>query len=216
MARLVKLGLHDVEEKSWTLEGPPILIGREVIGERVIRFSEDAAQVSKQHARIRKGLFGYTIEDLGSVNGTFVNGERVRKQALRDRDEIRIGPVRLRVLLDEKRRLAPASLKMTKGPLKGESWDLSEQLLVGPGDDANIRLPETESSVSQRHALFQKRGGKYCVRDLGSKNGTQVNGRKIREQILSEGDEIQIGLVRFKLSLSPPVGPGMLRFFKGS
>jgi hypothetical protein len=45
--------------------------------------------VSAHHARIRKGLLGYVIEDLGSSNGTFVNGERIRKaKRLRDGDVI--------------------------------------------------------------------------------------------------------------------------------
>jgi len=51
----------------------------------------DDGTVSREHAKIRLENGRFYIYDLGSFNGTFVNGIRVMKQALRDRDEIRLG-----------------------------------------------------------------------------------------------------------------------------
>jgi diguanylate cyclase (GGDEF)-like protein len=51
----------------------------------------DQESVSRHHARIGFDGRRYSIEDLGSTNGTFVNDDRVQKQALRDGDQIKIG-----------------------------------------------------------------------------------------------------------------------------
>ena len=53
-------------------------------------------RVSRRHARIDLEQGSFVIFDLDSVNGTFVNGERIQRQRLRSGDEIRIGDTRLR------------------------------------------------------------------------------------------------------------------------
>jgi hypothetical protein len=54
------------------------------------------ARASRRHAEIRPAGHGFAIVDLGSMNGTAVNGTQVREQALQDGDEIRIGSTVLR------------------------------------------------------------------------------------------------------------------------
>lgn len=66
-------------------------IGRDPRNELVL--SDD--RVSRNHAQIRQEAGGYVIYDQGSTNGTFVNGQQVASQVLRDGDEIRIGDTRL-------------------------------------------------------------------------------------------------------------------------
>jgi len=53
----------------------------------------DDASVSRQHASIRTDSHGYTITDLGSMNGTFVNGKSIEKESrrLRHMDRIQLG-----------------------------------------------------------------------------------------------------------------------------
>jgi pSer/pThr/pTyr-binding forkhead associated (FHA) protein len=58
-----------------------------------IRLSDDRA--SRRHARIDAQQGTFVISDLGSANGTFVNGQRIYRQALRNGDEICIGDTRL-------------------------------------------------------------------------------------------------------------------------
>ncbi len=56
----------------------------------------DSAGVSRRHARITVSEAGASIEDLGSTNGTYVNGERVSgERPLSDGDEIRLGPIEI-------------------------------------------------------------------------------------------------------------------------
>lgn len=62
-----------------------------VIGRSGADLDVDDRGVSRAHARISRGAEGWTLTDLGSTNGTFLNGVRVRSAALRDGDEIRIG-----------------------------------------------------------------------------------------------------------------------------
>ncbi|HTT87398.1 MAG TPA: DUF3662 and FHA domain-containing protein [Acidimicrobiales bacterium] len=69
------------------------------------------------------------------------------------------------------------------------------------------RLPEctivlNDPNVSRRHAEVKRRGSEVIVVDLGSTNGTKVNGAQVRERVLQEGDEITVGstTIRFEMS----------------
>jgi pSer/pThr/pTyr-binding forkhead associated (FHA) protein len=48
-------------------------------------------RVSREHARVERDALGTEVVDLGSTNGTFVNGQRVQRRRLRNGDRIRIG-----------------------------------------------------------------------------------------------------------------------------
>ena len=63
--------------------------------------------------------------------------------------------------------------------------------VLGRGTDADIRLPDT--GVSRKHVDVQLDGGTVAVEDLGSTNGTLVNGRRVGRQELADGDVIRIG-----------------------
>jgi hypothetical protein len=63
--------------------------------------------------------------------------------------------------------------------------------VLGRGTEADIRLPDT--GVSRKHADVQLHGGTVTVEDLGSTNGTLVNGRRVGRQELADGDVIRIG-----------------------
>jgi len=63
--------------------------------------------------------------------------------------------------------------------------------VLGRGTEADVRLPDT--GVSRKHADVQLAGGTVTVEDLGSTNGTLVNGRRVGRQDLADGDVIRIG-----------------------
>jgi len=83
------------------------------------------------------------------------------------------------------------------------------QTVVGRGQDADLILEE--SSVSRRHALFTLSGGQLVMRDLGSANGSLVNGQRVQEAQLRPGDVISLGQARLTLvevleaSIAPPL-----------
>jgi pSer/pThr/pTyr-binding forkhead associated (FHA) protein len=69
------------------------------------------------------------------------------------------------------------------------------------------RLPECgvvlqDSNVSRRHAELRRNGEVVVVTDLGSTNGTRVNGTPVREQVLSSGDEVSVGSTRLVFEMS--------------
>jgi pSer/pThr/pTyr-binding forkhead associated (FHA) protein len=81
-----------------------------------------------------------------------------------------------------------------EGELSGQSWPLDTDVFtVGRGSDCNLILPERQ--VSRTHIRIRHEQGNYVLYDLGSKNGTHLNGAQISEPtILRDGDEIQIAL----------------------
>ena len=97
-----------------------------------------------------------------------------------------------------------AMLILQRGGQGGQRWRLdAPELIIGRSPECDIILPDRQ--VSRRHARIFRQGDHYFVEDLGSKNGTWVNGQPVREPVrLEDGDEIQIAL-RFKLAF---VGTG--------
>jgi hypothetical protein len=85
-------------------------------------------------------------------------------------------------------------LVVKEGELTGTDWTLDrEVMIVGRGADCDIVLPERP--VSRHHARIERRGQGYLLIDLGSKNGTHVNGQEVKQpHLLQDGDEIQIAL----------------------
>jgi hypothetical protein len=74
----------------------------------------------------------------------------------------------------------------------GAAYDLSEGALLGRGDEADILLED--SFASSRHARLMPHGDVIVLEDLGSTNGTYLNGEPLRgPQPLHPGDRIRIG-----------------------
>ena len=76
--------------------------------------------------------------------------------------------------------------------------------VVGRHRGCDARLDS--SRVSRRHCCLALGVGEVLVRDLGSTNGTRVNGRRIEEGVLRPGDVLGIAHLRFRLVLSDPAG----------
>lgn len=78
---------------------------------------------------------------------------------------------------------------------KDREWHLPEGThFVGRDRECRIRIDS--ATVSRRHARILVTGGATRVEDLGSKNGTRVNGRPVERQVpLADGDEIKVGSV---------------------
>jgi hypothetical protein len=64
-----------------------------------------------------------------------------------------------------------------------------------------------EASVSRRHAELRREGARWVLRDLGSRNGTRVNGvRLLDEAEVGPGDRVSFGDARFRLGEAPRIG----------
>jgi len=79
--------------------------------------------------------------------------------------------------------------------------------LVGRGDDCELRIDH--KSVSKRHCVLVKTDGLVLVRDLGSTNGTRVNGQRVRRAALLPNDTLSVANFRYAVKFGdgppPPV-----------
>src|SRR5579863_5062241 len=92
------------------------------------------------------------------------------------------------------------------------------------GRHPNNTIQLLDKIVSKEHCILEQRDGHFILRDLGSLNGTYINGDRVRgETSLKHGDEIALGSTRARyddgsdvaLAL-PPVGPGAVQHGAGT
>jgi hypothetical protein len=87
-------------------------------------------------------------------------------------------------------------LVVRQGPEIGTRYSVvGEQTTLGRVPDCDIQLDDF--TVSRQHAVVVRQVSAWLIRDLGSLNGTYVNGERVEEAALTQGDDVQIG--RFRL-----------------
>ena len=173
----------------------PLTLGRAPDNDIVLR----SRFVSAHHARIEPDGQAHRIIDIGSTNGLLAEGRRLpahTPRALADGDILRIGDpatgnfVTLTYRNPRARRGAQAAQVARSYPLDPND----PRITIGrEGTDIVLDNPQ----VSRQHALIERVNGRHVLRDIGSTNGTFVNGQRITQHLLSRGDVIQIGA--FKL-----------------
>ena len=83
----------------------------------------------------------------------------------------------------------------------GRRIEIGEQpLVIGRVPECDI--PLSDPNVSRRHAEIRRQGTGFVVVDLGSTNGTRINGVRISEQELNDGDEVAFGNTRMRFEAS--------------
>jgi pSer/pThr/pTyr-binding forkhead associated (FHA) protein len=225
--------------REYTISGETLVFGREAGADVVVGGNE----VSRRHAEIEVTPDGYVLNDL-SVNGTYVNGERVGRQHLLARaDVIRIGHDEFRFYADvaappapRGRRSVPpvtapqpptgagarlsdtlhglplsafsgavtppapqmaplASLLVRSGALKGRRLPIKVPVVnIGRADFNDIVIADPSVSIS--HAKLQRREDIWVLTDLGSTNGTFVEGERLSGEVaLGPGTTVKFGEV---------------------
>jgi pSer/pThr/pTyr-binding forkhead associated (FHA) protein len=226
--------------REYNVGAGPLTLGRDAGSDVVVAGGE----VSRHHAEIRSGPEGYLLVDL-SVNGTFVNGERIGKTHLLARaDVIRIGNDEFRFYADPGAKPAPtpepaaaespqpagaahrlsdtlhgipvartatdpelqrrntppspaaaplASFLFRSGEMKGRRLPIKVPVVnIGRGDYNDVVI--ADPSVSTMHAKLQRRDAIWILTDLGSTNGTFVEGERLTgETPLSPGTTLKFG-----------------------
>lgn len=83
----------------------------------------------------------------------------------------------------------------------GERFVLGETIItIGRVPDSVITLEDP--NVSRNHAEIRPQGGAFVLADLGSTNGTKINGVKVSERVLQDGDEMTFGATTFRFEAS--------------
>ncbi|MCC7380542.1 MAG: DUF4388 domain-containing protein [Deltaproteobacteria bacterium] len=90
-------------------------------------------------------------------------------------------------------------LRVLSGPLSGTEVQIAPTvpLVIGRADGANLILDE--GAVSRRHAVIELSGGDLQLKDLGSTNGTFVNGARVESAALKIGDRVVVGGTIFEV-----------------
>jgi pSer/pThr/pTyr-binding forkhead associated (FHA) protein len=203
-------------EQEFELAKTSISLGRATTNDITL----NDVKISRNHARIDCEPAGVSISDLGSSNGTLLNGVRVSKSELSPGDEITLGNLVLRyeeeraadmvemTMIDSEsdlelsldREFLPVSLNETGIPrlvvfTPDRTWEVSlddvDSLSIGRTDENQLAIPLQK--VSRHHALVARKGMIYTLRDLGSTNGTWLKGERMDEVILQDGDLFRIG-----------------------
>ncbi len=155
----------------------------------------DYPMVSWNHARISRSGNQWIIEDLKSANGTALNHitNKIQRAVLQPTDEIYLGSYKIAAsrILEEKK-LAQGEGEFERVPLQGNRIVL--------GRDPSSGYPLDNPMVSWNHAALERTADGFFVEDLGSRNGTYVDGVRITGKTpIRPGQEIGLGSFRFQL-----------------
>jgi pSer/pThr/pTyr-binding forkhead associated (FHA) protein len=155
---------------------------------------EGDGQISRRHARILLLDGEVVVSDLGSQNGTLVNGERITEPT-----PIEIGAVvvmgRTTITLEQVESDTRGYARATFASATGESYvvDLSE-VVLGRGRHATVSLQDNARRLSRRHARLDLCDGRVFVTDLESTNGVIVNASRIDNTAQIESESlVQLG-----------------------
>jgi pSer/pThr/pTyr-binding forkhead associated (FHA) protein len=162
--------------------------------------------VSRRHAKVRLQGKKILVEDLGSSNGVLVNGAKIGGPTeITAGSEFQIGEFIVKIESQEPEATSDASV----GSLTGQNGTFLDKVLplksgdniVGRGSECDVFV--ADGSISRKHAILHVAGDKITVRDMGSANGTVVDGKKIQDATpLHHGDVVRFGSLSFKIELA--------------
>lgn len=168
-----------------------------------VALPKDLAGVSLRHAKIVFDGKSHWLEDLNSKNKTFLNGQPVVRERLRHLDVIGLGRsvdllfvVRAEEVRPGKRRGIVRAVIVPQDPdalpqeIPKGSVTLGRSLSL-----ANITVESR--AVSGIHARIERTTDQLVIQDLGSSNGTFVNGNRVMTAVLRDGDVISLAMIEF-------------------
>ncbi len=163
----------------------------------------DHPSISRKHLALYADDSGLYVEDLGSTNGSYLNGKKLitgQRMPFREGDSLSLTPDQS-VLVQ----FSPFGVSSSSSSTPKKEKDISSllasknEVVIGRSSDCDLVLEDV--MVSRRHARLQQKGGKVWIEDLNSSNGVYINGKKINsKQQVTEKDKVRIGLFSFSLS----------------
>jgi pSer/pThr/pTyr-binding forkhead associated (FHA) protein len=183
-------------ERTVDLRAETVTVGREAANAVAL---EGEGKASRRHCQVAPMTGGgWEVVDLKSTNGTRVNGQPVERRRLRPGDVIEVGLSQIR-FEDETAPKVPDDvcwLEWTAGERKGDRVPLTAtRTSFGRRESSTVVL--ADKMASGHHAEVVRDLNGYTIRDLGSTNGTLVNGTPVTETMLTHGARVRIGNSRF-------------------
>lgn len=176
-------------------------IGRNGEAPRSVGRVADAHDAQVLFSVDRRGVWMSVDEQ---TQGVHVNGRPVRRMAmLRIGDSIYVDGVEIMLVTNQPVPAIPPGLadapgetvadprvvlRGVGGRYHGRSFTLGQPRLIGRGSDADVRIDDP--GFAERHARLDLKGDAILLRDLGSAEGTVVNGVIVRDAILKPGDQL--------------------------
>ena len=177
------------------------------------------SRISRSHLRIHFTGSNWEVTDLGTSNGTFLNGKSITSLKLKDVSQIYIGGIdNLKVRFQVLTGTQAANIKASTHSIETDATTFINQPIKDENDQSGptrvrlqhrIRIGRDSSNdwvvdnlnVSRHHAeVVQNNEGVYELIDLKSTNGTFLNGNRIKRERLIWGDVISIGGFRRKFT----------------
>jgi ABC transport system ATP-binding/permease protein len=186
--------------------GRDYVIGRNPVSDIVV----EEPLVSWRHAVVKAAGGRWLLEDAGSTNGTFAGKQRVRQLEITDSCQVRLGHPDAGPVVSFMVTGAPVPAVAAPAHSATAVWTAgvraptgvmrlpAKVVRIGRADDNEVMVADLQ--VSRHHAELRKSpGGTYEITDLGSHNGTFVNGARIETAAVTDADVIGVGRATFRL-----------------
>jgi ABC transport system ATP-binding/permease protein len=172
--------------------GPSYVIGRDP--ECDIAIAD--IRVSWHHAVLRLENGRWVLADNGSTNGTYARGQRVDRIEIDGECQVRLGnpadgPVLSCTVSEDGSQPEPDGEPGAARPR------FATTVRIGRAPENDIVV--SDPTASRQHAELRNTAGGYRIVDLDSSHGTFVNGQRVTDAALSEGDTVQVGSATFRL-----------------
>jgi hypothetical protein len=189
------------------------------LGRRLVREMDDNRSVGVRGGTVVPNAFTVSlsasdVEQFEGVQDSLARelGDAAREHA-RDEGYAFMGPVEVELVVDERLHTGAFQIigRMVEGDggagagsivlPNGDRFSLTDSVItIGRHPDSNLVL--ADPNVSRNHAEIRPQGDRFEVVDLGSTNGTRVNGVRVDAQVLQDGDEVSFGNTRMRFEAS--------------
>jgi len=176
--------------------------------ENPVRITDEGA--SRNHCRIQRQTDGsFVLYDLASRNGTKLNGQTIERATVKEGDTITVGNATIKVDTlspdhpavgvpseeeeTEAGRESALLLVFLSGPARGQSHLVTGKITSIGRRSRDNDIAVFDPGISNRHAEIRRTPDGFMLVDVGSRNGTFLNGERVTRASLKVGDKIALG-----------------------